>query len=80
MLYVKKQSNFKIPDAGIDINQYRAYKRNYFSYAKHTDIILRDMSYYVENQRYLTVFNYKNISFFMHISFMLNYLTRSARV
>ena len=80
MLFVNKQNNFKIPEAGIDINKYRAYKCNYFSYVKHTDMILRNMFYYANNQRYLTVFNYKNISSFMHISFMLKYLTRRAGV
>ena len=70
------KNSFKITEAEIDINQYRACKCNYFSHVEHTDIILEICSSIPKTKdilQFLTI-NMKALSI------ISNYPTRRVRV
>ena len=70
------KNSFKITEAEIDINQYRACKCNYFSHVKHTDIIL-EICFSISKTKDILQFLTINMKALCIIS---NYPTRRARV
>ena len=70
------KNSFKITEAEIDINQYRACKCNYFSHVKHTDIIL-EICFSISKTKDILQFLTINMK---ALSIISNYPTRRARV
>ena len=70
------KNRFKISEAEIDISQYRACKCNYFSYVKHTDIIL-EICFSIPKTKDILKFLAINMKV---LSIISNYPTLRARV
>ena len=60
------KNSFKITEFGIDTNQHRACKYNYFSHVNHADIVL-EICFSIPITRYLRVFNYKHVAYHYYV-------------
>ena len=70
------KNRFKITEAEIDVNQYRACKCNYFSHVKQTYIIL-EICFTISKTKYILQFLTINMK---ALSVISNYSTMRARV